>query len=49
MWCDSHGSIHPRVRDVYEEGSDECAPVNWRAVFVATDDPDESFDGGAST
>lgn len=43
VWCDVHGDIHALEPDVYAEGQEDCAPANWRRVFVATDDPDEEF------
>jgi len=43
VWCDSHCGLHPRQSDYYEEGQVDCAPVNWRAVYVGTEDPAETF------
>jgi hypothetical protein len=43
VWCDVHCSIHERKIDVYGEGMTDCQRRNWRAVYVATDDPEETF------
>ena len=39
VWCDVHCDIHPRERDYYDEGVDDCNPDNWRTVYVASTDP----------
>lgn len=49
VWCDHHGEIHERKQDVYDESPldhrlTDCEPMNWRKVYVETDDPDEVFE-----
>jgi hypothetical protein len=34
VWCDHHGEIHGADRDFYDEGAEDCAPLNWRPVYV---------------
>lgn len=50
VWCDHHTSLHEATIDVYDESGyrldgtpSECNPDNWRRVYVATDDKDETF------
>ena len=43
IWCDSHCEVHTVSSDVYDEGATECAPKNWRRVYVETDNKDELF------
>lgn len=49
-WCDHHCTIHPAIRDYYDEDGyrldgapTQCNPDNWRRVYVASDDKDETF------
>jgi len=34
VWCDYHGEIHGAQMDFYEEHTTECAPDNWRKVYI---------------
>lgn len=42
IYCDVHGAIHPTEKDYYEDGTPDCAPNNWRPVYVLGE-PGESF------
>jgi hypothetical protein len=39
VWCEHHNLVHDKIRDVYETGEKECAPMNWLDIYVALDDP----------
>ena len=43
VWCDEHCDIHAATPDTYQEGNEGCAPLNWRPVFIGSDDPTEDF------
>jgi hypothetical protein len=43
VWCDYHTSIHEAQTDYCDEGAEECRRRNWRPVYVASDDPAETF------
>lgn len=42
VWCDFHCTIHQRERNPYGFVEDECAPANWRPVYVLGE-PGETF------
>jgi hypothetical protein len=36
VWCEFHGEIHQAQMDFYDEDyADDCAPKNWRKVYVS--------------
>ena len=43
VWCDHHCGIHDASIDSFGEGADECKPINWRRVYIETDDRKETF------
>ena len=43
VWCDPHGAVHPAEIDYFDEADRNCDPINWRRVYVETDDKDEAF------
>lgn len=43
VWCDEHCTIHEADADIYQDGSENCRPMNWRPIYVGTDDPTEDF------
>lgn len=43
VWCDHHGAVHPSQNDYFDEGSKDCYPLNWRRVYIESDDKQETF------
>ena len=43
VWCDHHGAVHPATNDYFDEGSKDCYPLNWRRVYIESDDRTETF------
>jgi hypothetical protein len=43
VWCDEHGSIHEMTTDPFNYGEADCHTINWRRVYIETDDKNEEF------
>ncbi len=38
VWCDSHGAVHDRDGDPYDEGIRACGKEVWRDLYMEPDD-----------